>query len=125
MSPLSLELRLRLLQESGQISPEVAELTRWILKRVEERYDMTVTEENGAMFTTHLAVALERLRSGQAIDEMVSEGLAEVKAYPEEWAFVHEVVAGEAGRRLGARVPEAEVGYLTAHLITLVRPDGL
>ncbi|MFO7273646.1 MAG: PRD domain-containing protein [Bacillota bacterium] len=121
---MSLELRLQLLQESGQISPEVAELTRWILKRVEERYGIAVTEENGAMFTTHLAVALQRLRSGEAIDQMLAEGLAEVKAYPEEWAFVNEVVAGEAGRRLGVTVPEAEIGFLAAHLITLVRPDG-
>ncbi len=122
---MSLELRLRLLEESGQIGPEVSELTRFILKRVEERYGITLTEENGAMFTTHLAVALERLRSGEAIDAMVAEGLEEVKAYPEEWQFVTEVVAGEAGRRLGVEVPEGEIGYLTAHLITLVRPDSL
>ncbi len=122
---MSLELRLRLLEESGQISPEVAELTRRILARVEERYGIVLTEENGAMFTTHLAIALERLRSGEAIEAMVAEGLAEVKAYPEEWAFVSETVAGEAGRQLGVVVPEGEIGYLTAHLITLVRPEGL
>ena len=77
------------------------------------------------MFTTHLAIALERLRSGEAIEAMVAEGLAEVKAYPEEWAFVSETVAGEAGRQLGVVVPEGEIGYLTAHLITLVCPEGL
>ena len=122
---MSLELRLRLLEESGQISPEVAELTRLILERVEERYGIALTEDNGAMFTTHLAVALERLRSGEAIDVMIEEGLAEVKAYPEEWSFVSDIVAGEAGRRLGVAVPEGEIGYLTAHLITLLHPEGL
>lgn len=118
---MSLELRLRLLQESGQISPEVAQVTRSILGRVEEHYGISLTEQNGAMFTTHLAVALQRLRSGQAIEEMPAESLAEVKCYPKEWTFVTEVVAGEAMRALGVSLPESEIAYLTAHLITLVQ----
>ncbi|MEW8979180.1 MAG: PRD domain-containing protein [Symbiobacterium sp.] len=122
---MSLELRLQLLEESGQIGPEVADLTRHVIRKVEERYGVALTEENGAMFVTHLAVALERLRTGQAIDVMLAEGLAEVKAYPREWAFVSEVVAGEAGRRLGVKMPEGEIGFLTAHLITLLHPEGL
>lgn len=122
---MSLELRLRLLEESGQIGPEVAELTRFVLERVQERYGVVLTEQNGAMFITHLAVALERLRSGQAIDCMLADGLAEVKAYPEEWAFVSQVVGEEAGQRLGVAVPEGEIGFLTAHLITLIHPEGL
>ncbi|MDB4896357.1 MAG: putative transcriptional antiterminator [Firmicutes bacterium] len=116
---MSLEPRLQLLAESGQISPLVAELTREVMRKVEAAYHIELTEENGAMFVTHLAVALERLRTGQAISEMPEAALAEVKAYTREWQFMSEV-ARETAERLHVQVPEGEVGFLTAHLATLV-----
>lgn len=120
---MSLELRLQLLEESGQISPAIAELTREVMRRIEAAYQLELTEANGAMFVTHLAVALERLRTGQAISEMPEAALAEVKGYTREWQFVTEITR-EAADRLKVQVPEGEVGFLTAHLAALVHGGG-
>lgn len=116
---MSLDLRLRLLEESGQIGPAVAALTRQTIGRVEAEYGLVLDEENGSMFVTHLAVALERLRQGQAIAAMPEAALAEVRGYGREWRFI-ERVAAEAASQMGVTVPEGEVGFLTAHLATLV-----
>jgi transcriptional regulatory protein LevR len=116
---VSLELRIQLLLGSGQISQEVAELTREVMRRVERVFGVTLTEENGAMFVTHLALALERLRKGQPVKSMPPEALAEVQTYTREWEFIT-AVTGEIGWRLGVPVPIEEAGFLTAHLATLV-----
>lgn len=118
----SLDFRLRLLEDSRTISPEVAQWTRRAMARVEAEYGLILTEENGAMFVTHLAVALERLRAGEAIERMPSEALAEVRGYSREWHFMQRV-AEEAASDLGVAVPEGEVGFLTAHLAALVHGD--
>lgn len=120
---MSLALRLKLLEDSETISPSVAGLTRWVMSRVEDEYHLTLTEENGAMFVTHLAVALERLRVGEAIEQMPPAALEEVRGYEREWDFM-QGVAQEAAARLGVSVPAGEVGYLTAHLATLVHGGG-
>lgn len=118
----SLDFRLQLLEDSQTISPEVAGLARRLMARVEAEYDLTLTEENGSMFVTHLAVALERLRAGEAIEQMPPAALAEVRGYRREWGFMQRV-AEEAGTQLGVSVPEGEVGFLTVHLAALVRGE--
>lgn len=118
----SLDFRLRLLEDSGTISPQVAAWTRRVMARVEAEYGLTLTEENGAMFVTHLAVALERLRAGEAIERMPSQALVEVRGYSREWHFMQRV-AEEAASDLGVAVPEGEIGFLTAHLAALVHGD--
>ena len=119
----SLDFRLQLLKDSETISPEVAGLTRRLMARVEAEYGLTLTEENGSMFVTHLAVALERLRAGEAIEQMPPEALAEVRGHAREWAFMQQA-AGEAASQLGVSVPEGEVGFLTAHLAALVHGEA-
>lgn len=116
---MAFAVRLQLLQESGQVSPAVAELTLEYVKKIEDRFEVQLTEENGAMLVTHLAMALERLQKGEPVGELPPEALAELKAQTEAWAFMSQL-AQEVEARLGVTVPEAEIGFLTAHLGALL-----
>jgi transcriptional antiterminator len=120
---LTIETRLQLLLDSGQIDVAAHAATRAVVALVEGRYRTQVTEDNGAQFVTHLAVALARLRRGEGLCELPQAALSEAREYPVEWEFVATAV-GEQARRLDVTLPTAEIAYLTLHLAALLTCGG-
>lgn len=117
---LTIETRLQLLQESGQASPAAVAATRMVVAAVEERFNITVSEANGAPFVTHLVIALTRLAAGEALRQLPAAALSEAQAAADEWALIADR-AGAAAATVGATLPEAEVAYLTLHLSALLQ----
>ncbi|MGE5561621.1 MAG: PRD domain-containing protein [Chloroflexota bacterium] len=113
------EFRLRLLGDSGQVDRDSLAACRRVIKAVEERYRITVGEDNGGMFVTHLAVALARLRAGQPVTEIPPVAVAEAREHVAIWQFIADT-AGAAAASLGAALPESEVAFLTLHLAALL-----
>lgn len=120
---LTIETRLQLLLDSGQIDPATDTVTRAVVALIEERYRAQVTEDNGAQLVTHLAIALTRLRRGEGLHELPEAALTEAHEYPGEWEFVATVI-GEQACRLGVTLPTAEIAYLTLHLAALLAGGG-
>jgi transcriptional antiterminator len=110
--------RLDLLVGSGQVTSEARELAGEFVGRVEREFGVTLTEDNGALMVTHLAMSVTRLLNGEPAPD-VPPGLAEELAgYPRETGFVREAAAGLAAGT-GHELPEAEVLFLAAHLCAL------
>lgn len=111
--------RLDMLEESGQVSALARWMTENALARVSEELALSLTEDNAAQFTTHIAMAFSRLQRGEAEAE-ASDALAEeVAAHPREREIVRRIMA-ECEPLLERKVPTAEVDYMTVHLCALL-----
>ena len=120
-----LNRRMRLFQETGQVSPGVSSFVRSELEHVAEEWDLKLEEETAGMLVSHLLLALERARAGEAIKEWEgSEDVAEELA-ERPWAVdkAREVVR-HARTGLGADLPETEVNFLALHLAAIAEAQG-
>jgi transcriptional regulatory protein LevR len=111
------EERFDMLEESGQITS----LTRWLtensLARIADELQLRLTEDNAAQFVTHLAIALNRLQRGEAVEPSATVS-DEIADYGREREVMRRVM-DECQEVLDRAVPDAEVDYMTVHLAAL------
>lgn len=108
--------RLEILEKSGLISRQAAAQTERILKLLLSR-GQKMELEKLEIFTTHIAMALQRILNGQyetPLDRDVLEGLKEEKAYAEA-----EIFAGKIKETVEIELPDVEAEYLIVHLCNL------
>lgn len=113
------EARLALLTSLGQVSPAVAAFVEKTLETHANRLGIRLEGEGPEMMVTHLALALERIRSGQGISEPLEVAEEELRAYPSATQAAAEV-AEEARRALGIQLPRAEEQFLALHFAALL-----
>ncbi|MCG8641715.1 MAG: PRD domain-containing protein, partial [Desulfobacterales bacterium] len=63
-----LNQRLDILHNAGEISAEIKMVVMNFVHAFEEKYNLTMTEENASMFITHLAMALARIKRGEEVN---------------------------------------------------------
>ena len=113
-----IQMRLQILEDSGEISFSVAQSVRAFIRQLESRYAFEVSEENGAMFVTHLAVALNRIQKGETIEEIDPILLTEAEG-TRYWSALPGLLAElEAGAKV--KIPQQERGYLALHLAVML-----
>ncbi len=83
------------------------------VRALNSRLPQPMADGAAAGLVVHLALAMERLRSGGAI-HFPAETLEALKR-TREWAFASEL-AGHIAADMGLQIPEEEVGYITMHL---------
>lgn len=114
---MTFDARLRILRDAGQIGDQtlkrVKEAVGWLAER-----QLVLDEENGAMFVTHLAIALERLQKGEAVEGLAPALLTEVKG--SKHCAAGEQIAKELEELWGIVLPESEKGYVMLHLCMLL-----
>ncbi len=88
---------------------------------LEDRLGMILVDSDYAALMIHIAVAVKRLREGEAID-MPKQQLEEVSVYP-EYQLIKEIL-GTMTFIKTANVPEEEIGYITAHVVAARRRDN-
>lgn len=113
-----IRLRLQILEDSGEITGQTAESVRDFIGILESRYSIIVTEENGAMLVTHLAVALNRIGQGETI-QGIEPALLEEAGKTRFWDELPELL-GHLEKRAGVLIPEEERGYLALHLAVML-----
>jgi transcriptional regulatory protein LevR len=120
-----LNKRMRLFEETGQVSPEVSSFVRSELERVAGEWDLKLEEETAGMLVSHLLLALERARAGESINESEGSEDAAEELAEHPWAVdkAWEVVRG-ARTDLGADLPETEVNFLALHLAAIAEVQG-
>jgi hypothetical protein len=110
-----LRRRLALLERSGQVDGDIVEFLAEALPELAADVGVPPSEEALAMLATHSAVALQRVRQGEALREWEGAGAEEVAGEPELLA----AAAGFAARAygvLGLEVPEQERLFVAMHL---------
>lgn len=116
-------VRLNLLVDAGEIDGAIKDAVIAFVKAVENRYSLAITEENGAMLVSHLAMALGRIRRGEKLEPIDSDIFAEVKEMP-TYRELHELYV-PLERSLEIRLPQAEKDYLALHLCALLEVENL
>lgn len=111
-------LRLNLLSDAGEIDEKIKYAIINFLENFKKAYSIEITEENGSMLVTHLAMALARIKRGEEIDTVDEEIFKEVKEtniYKEIPRFYAEIE-----NELNIQIPEVEKDYIALHVCTLI-----
>ena len=77
-----LKMRIQILKNGGIIGEDVAEFMEKVIDMMAADYPQ-IPMDPAAMFTTHLAMALERIKKGEIVDALDEEIFAEVLEAPE------------------------------------------
>ena len=77
-----LKMRIQILKNGGVIGEDVADFMIKVIDMMAADYPQ-VGMDPAAMFTTHLAMALERIKKGEIVDALDEEIFAEVLETPE------------------------------------------
>ncbi|MBZ2175893.1 PRD domain-containing protein [Schnuerera sp. xch1] len=115
----NLMLRLNLLTDSGEIDESIKDVVIDFIERIEKNYSLKVTEENGSMLVSHLAMALGRIKRGEeidAIDEEIFKEVKETEIYNEMPKYYSEIEG-----KLDIEIPQAEKDYIALHVSTLIQ----
>jgi transcriptional antiterminator len=120
---MKLDIRLQILKDAGQISEETFEALMRVIEMFDNKWEIALTEDNGAMLITHLSVALERIKRGEEIEGIDSEIYNEIKNHSdfEKCKKVLENIEEEARISL----PQNEETFIMMHLCTLFEANKI
>lgn len=110
--------RLRLLQASGQVDAEIARFLDEQVPQLARELELELADDTFGTAITHTALALQRSRNGEAIEEWSSEHSDELAGFTAIVAVSNEF-ADRAEGQLGVTVPAKEREFLALHLVAL------
>ena len=113
----TLKQRLVILEQAGQIDDKIIKIITELITIVEKELDVRLTEDNGSMFVTHMAVALSRIQKGEEVVPLDDSLLEEVKS-SEIYKIVQSLIE-KIEDELQIRIPQSEFGYIALHLCNL------
>ena len=114
--------RLDILKEAGEISEEIGDTVTEFVQSFEQKYSLTMTEDNAAMLITHLAMALARIKKGEEIneiDEQIMDEIRQSNIYGELPGFYRTIED-----RLQIELPDSEKGYIALHACAIMAKLG-
>jgi transcriptional regulatory protein LevR len=113
-----LMVRLNLLVDSGEITETIRYSVVDFVNGIEDKYSLKITEENGSMLVSHLAMALGRIERREEIQTMDEELFTEVKETQtyKELDMFYDILE----ENLGSEIPESEKDFIALHLCTLI-----
>ena len=113
-----LMLRLNLLVDAGEIDETIRHSVVDFVNGIEDKYSLKITEENGSMLVSHLAMALGRIERREEIQTMDEELFTEVKETQtyKELDMFYDILE----ENLGSEIPESEKDFIALHLCTLI-----
>ena len=113
-----LMVRLNLLVDSGEITETIRYSVVDFVNGIEDKYSLKITEENGSMRVSHLAMALGRIERREEIQTMDEELFTEVKETQtyKELDMFYDILE----ENLGSEIPESEKDFIALHLCTLI-----
>ena len=109
------ENRYEILLLSNQATDESIKITKEIVKLVEEHYQISIDESNGASLVTHLAITFKKIKGQEKLIEMPEVCMQEAKTYPAEMEFA-EKMAKYLQLHHDIEFNKSETAFLTIHL---------
>lgn len=114
---MELKIRLDILKDSGQITEDIYYRLVKVINLFKEKNGIELTEENGAMFITHLSSALKRMESNDIVNKMDELMLEEIKKdsnYNKTLEIVDEL------EKVTGKFPIEEKDFIEMHICTLL-----
>lgn len=118
---MNLDSRLQILKDSGQISEKNYKKMLDVISMMDKKWGIKLTEENGAMFITHLAIAAGRIERGEAVEE-VDQNVYQEVLNNKNFSKCHDV-ADDVEDEIGMELPENEKKLLIIYLCTLMEDN--
>ena len=112
-----LKQRIQILQMGGVIGEDVAEFMNKVIDMMAADYSQ-IGMDPAAMFTTHLAMALERIKKGEVVEALDAEIFAEVTEapeYPMAVEFRDKMLAF-----CPVEFPESEAQFIAMHICNML-----
>jgi transcriptional regulatory protein LevR len=119
----ALTQRLDLLRQSGQVDGDVAAFLAIWLVRTSASLGLEATERNFATLMTHTALAVQRARRGEAIEDWTADHTDELAGAPKATLAADQLVA-EAYNELKLRLPRQERDFVALHLAAALLKAG-
>lgn len=115
---MQLNNRLQILKDSCQISCENYQDMLKVIEMFKEKFGIELTEENGSMFITHLAIAYDRVNKNEHIEatlDIIDEEIKNNKNYDKS-----EEIFMELQNQLDKSLPDNEKTFILMHLCVLL-----
>lgn len=112
-----LKQRIQILQMGGIIGEDVAQFMNGVIDMMAADYPK-VDMDRGAMFTTHLAMALERIKKGEIVDAMDEDMWAEIQEAPEYAQAVE--FRDKMLAMCPVEFPESESMFIVLHICNIL-----
>lgn len=79
---MDFEPRLTILHQAGMLSEEDCRKVQDVIRFFQEKYGLTLTEENASAMITHLCAALGRIHRGEPVEPLDEEVYEETSQEP-------------------------------------------
>lgn len=112
-----LKQRIAILKDNGVIGEDVAEFVNKTIDIMASDYPQ-IDEDRATMFTTHLAMATQRIKTGETVDMMDEEmwkEITECPEYPQASEFSKKMFAVST-----IDFPESERKFLMLHICNML-----
>lgn len=114
---MNLTIRLQILKDAGQLSENNYQIIQQIIGLFKTKWNLNLTEENGAMFITHLVVAFARIDKEEdllGLDKGIIQELEGSKCFSQSAQVLQDIEDA-----LSKEISDSEKGYILVHLCTL------
>ncbi|OCT16495.1 hypothetical protein A8709_02460 [Paenibacillus pectinilyticus] len=116
---MSLNERIELLYETGQVDRDIFEQTPVVLRTVEAFLGVQLEEENAGSFTSHLMKAMQRMKTNQAVQSCSAALEQQAASDSRIYAFSRGILAPFNAHETNV---DAEAAFIASYLLTLT--DG-
>ena len=113
---MDFEPRLTILHQAGMLSEEDCRKVQDVIRFFQEKYGLTLTEENASAMITHLCAALGRIHRGEPVEPLDEEVYEETSQEPTFPKALEATQALEAAPTPQPDLPEDEQKFLTMHI---------
>ena len=115
---MDLQTRLEILCSTGTISNETREVMLNVIKMFQEKHQITLTEENGAMMTNHLSMDITRVKNNEPVKVINEEVYQEI--LESEFLEKAQEIYKDLESVLDVKLPEDEKKYMLVNICTIL-----
>ena len=114
----NLAFRLGILKEAGVINERIYDKLTLLIKYLDEKWKISLTESNGGMFITHLSMALKRIEENEKVSN-IDEGVFQEVLKSEKLEEIKEIYNDIEKNVFIEKLPEEEKKYILVNLLLI------
>ena len=114
----NLDFRLGLLKEAGVINERIYDKLSLLIKYLDEKWKISLTESNGGMLITHLSMALKRIEENENVNS-IDEGVFQEVLKSEKLEEIKEIYNDIEKNVFIEKLPEEEKKYILVNLLLI------
>ena len=118
MDKENLAFRLGILKESGVINERIYDKLSLLIKYLDEKWKISLTESNGGMLITHLSMALKRIEENEKVSN-INEGVFQEVLKSEKLEEIKEIYNDIEKNVFDEKLPEEEKKYILVNLLLI------